>query len=176
LIKYYINNNMSTQERLLPPPGIDVEDRDCSWPYELRLGAADTLEFDPEKLDIYDNLPETVWPLPNVHFIGNYLGPNENGETENIPVIAFPYYNPNSEKPPIKEDRVIIYRGFGCGVHQGHIGQERSWYLVGPQIGTIDQLTGRLDKLDETEYITSKHFSTDCIVPFDLALETYESK
>lgn len=104
--------------------------------------------------------------LPGVHSRGLYnsesIGSRE-GKTEQI--VSFLYHKRGEDGQLETTERAIILRGLGYGVHPGHTGQEPTWYLIGPQLGTIDHETDQIISMPEEDMtIPAKHFSLACMV------------
>jgi hypothetical protein len=102
--------------------------------------------------------------IPGVHAVGMYseAGLDQTGEFTRL--ASFLYHKQDANGELEKVERVIIYTGTGYGEHPGHPGQPPSWYLVGPQIGTLDPETKELTYLPkEGEEVAAKNFSVACI-------------
>jgi len=98
-------------------------------------------------------------PYPGVHSRGLYVGPDGGRQ-----VVSFLYHKLDANGALETDERLMITEGVGYGVNPGHTGQPPSWYLFGPQIGTIDHESGEL--LTEPEIgveVPVKHFSMACI-------------
>lgn len=100
-------------------------------------------------------------PMPGVRYRGVYAA--EKGDLE---IVSFLYHKTNPKTGKLEaEERLVIQEGLGFGVHPGHVGQPASWYIVGPQIGTVDRSTGEVHyDTGHNDLVIPKHFSIACIV------------
>jgi hypothetical protein len=95
-------------------------------------------------------------PLPGVHSRGIYKMSDR--------IVSFLYHKTDASGELETTERAIVLQGIGYGEHPNHKGQPPTWYLVGPQIGTIDHETGRVVSMPEADIeIPAKHFSVACI-------------
>ncbi len=99
-------------------------------------------------------------PFTGVHARGLYQ--DAHGNTK--PIVSFLYHKLDDTGRLETTERAIIFEGVGFGEHPGHKGQPPTWYLVGPQIGTIDHETGEVVSMPQADVeIPAKHFSMACI-------------
>lgn len=78
------------------------------------------------------------------------------------PIVTFLYHKVKDDVPETNP-RVVIMTGRGHGVHPEHAGQEPSDYLVGVQIGEVDEHGTLHIFADKEGPDQAKSFSTDCI-------------
>ena len=121
--------------------------------YGLLDGSDKPVLVELDKLSISSNRDL----FPGVKIQGQYT--SDDGQHD---VISFLYHKLDANGALETAERVIILTGIGYGEHPGHINQPPTWYLVGPQIGTINEQI-ELDQLDFNKPISSKNFSVACI-------------
>ncbi|MDB5175797.1 MAG: hypothetical protein JWM81_655 [Candidatus Saccharibacteria bacterium] len=126
--------------------------------YLLVDGAAPTIRFDARNLLDRPAENRVLASMPGIHHHGVYAASAAKKE----PVISFLYHKLSSDGQPETTERLIIFEGIGYGEHSAHKGQPPTWYLVGPQIGTITSGTAP-DFEPSDSYLDSKHFSIACI-------------
>jgi len=92
------------------------------------------------------------------------------------PVVSFNYYKLDKFGDLETDHRLIVWTGTGYGVHPDHDGQDPSWYIVGPQLGTIKPNYTDISGVDAGSKVVAsvaegngrstkiKNFSLDCIV------------
>jgi hypothetical protein len=124
------------------------------------FSGTEPLIYNPGQLRIGEK-PDETWP-PGITHVGVYAETDESGQTTEWPVVAFGYDNPNSHPgtPANPQRRVVIVPGIGGGEHEGHRGQGRSRYIIGPQINA----TGESLPFTVTQELSPKHFAVDCVV------------
>lgn len=143
----------------IPPLTYELRSRET---YKVLEGDSDTTHFDPERLTL--DFPEIAGPFPGVFYRGSYREQNAAGEEIELPVISFLYHKLDAEGQLETKQRMVIWRGFGLGVHPGHTGQPPSWYFVGPQIGSLEPISQEVTSVPAgPETIDAKHFSLNCV-------------
>lgn len=78
-------------------------------------------------------------------------------------VGAFRYHKRGLDGHLEDDERVVIISGIGTGVHPDHAGQDPTFYIVGPQIGTMDGVGSKPKLIKDGTEAPSKNFSGDCI-------------
>lgn len=161
-------------EHRLPPQDVrkeslfpDLEEKKrIVQPGEYRVldGDDQPLRTDGDRIHFYDNGgPVNYRPrgLVGVQARGWY----ETGKIgEPKEIVSFLYHKRGDDGNLETEERAIVLTGIGYGEHPGHVGQEPTWYLVGPQIGTFDHQTGELlTFVGDHEAVSPKNFSIACI-------------
>jgi hypothetical protein len=130
--------------------------------YKRMRGSNDALEVRSGMIFLLEgDAPRHSDPIPGVHLRG-YYDPRGDGESSQ-PVVSFLYHKLDSEGNLETTERGIVLEGIWFGVYLDHIGQEPSWYIVGPQIGTFDRDTGDLITVEYGESIEAKNFSVACV-------------
>lgn len=155
-------NARATEERLFP----SLNHKTLSikaGEYGMRKGEDRPIDFDPANLAIFDDNQVTDDPMSGVRYRGWYREQAPDGEENLRQVVSFLYHKLDSTGALETTERAIIWEGIGFGEHPGHAGQEPTWYLVGPQIGTFDTQTGDFSAVPEAGVIEPKHFSLACI-------------
>lgn len=148
-------------------PSLDGKEQDVApGDYKLLQGSDEPAQIREGQIHIIteDGQLNSV-PLPGIHSRGLY---NSGGLSEmqgqNEQIVSFLYNKLGEDGQLETSERAIIFRGIGYGVHPGHTGQPPTWYLVGPQIGTIDHETGQIITMPEEDTeVSAKHFSIACI-------------
>lgn len=133
--------------------------------YRLLQGSDEPAQIRPGQIYVITEGPSSPDILPGVHNRGVY---NSEGigsrQGENEQILSFLYHKHDSEGKLEVTERAIIFRGIGYGMRPGHAGQEPTWYLVGPQLGTIDPETRQAIGFPDSDIeIPAKHFSISCI-------------
>lgn len=78
-------------------------------------------------------------------------------------VVSFLYHKRGRDGNLEEADRVVVVSGLGAGVHPDHHGQDPTFYVVGPQIGTWDMATDTYAFVPKDTALFSKNFSLDCM-------------
>jgi hypothetical protein len=128
--------------------------------YKKVFGLGGPTTFNRENYTRTDKEPEDRIGIPGINFRGYY---HDQAEGSDYWVVSF-LYNKTDEKDRLeREERVIVLRGVGYGVHPGHKGQEPAEYLVGTQIGLIDPNTGLFTSMvEDGQKIEEKNWSVAC--------------
>ncbi len=134
--------------------------------YKLLSGDADPIQVRERQIFIITEGRDFGPVIPGVRNVGMYnvLGwASHSGQSDRI--VSFMYHKLGVNGELETTQRAIVLKGFAYGVHPDHAGQEPSWYLVGPQLGTIDPVTRQTEGIpDHDMEIPAKHFSVACIV------------
>jgi hypothetical protein len=135
--------------------------------YEVLAGSGQGIVYRPEGLNIiglHNPSPEGYVPedlMPGVYKRGRY----EDWGGNNREVVSFLYHKTTANGRLERIERTIILNGVGYGVHPSHVGQEPTWYLVGPEVARIDPITREvmMSVPEKSERIQTKNFSVACI-------------
>jgi hypothetical protein len=156
---------MSEKREMSVFPGLIKCENDVSvGDYRIVNGNESPISFSYFNLHFYTKAEAVEGPFDGVECHGEYVDTDPTGAEISLPVVSFLYHKKCADGQIENKRRMIILTGVGFGVHGQHIGQGPSEYLIGPQIGTLDNGTGALSTLQtKPDTLTPKHFSIACI-------------
>lgn len=145
-----------------------------SGAYNILLGGQEVGEFNGDNFrpTLTKADRERASLIPGLTFWGDYFISSDKSH----PVVSFNYYKLDKFGDLETNHRLIVWTGTGYGVHPEHAGQNPSWYIVGPQLGTVYPNYGDTSGVDAGSSALAsaaegngrstkiKNFSLDCIV------------